>query len=462
MGRRADSRVCVASDSRIRIAPNRLSSRQLSRQPPSAPGSARLRLDSPLPRAGAPGESANRARGSARRRQITRRSDGPPRLSRSRQKSGPDGQNNSPPLRADDGRSQIRPRRLRHRRQGRQGRRNRPRKSPLQIPRPQRLPDSRPGRPRRHHPRPRREDKLPPRIRPRRRPHRIMTAVAQVPESELLDALERHRDFHFRRIPSRRVTGEKSALKSIDEVGFCTGFTAGLGVPCLREAIAGTREPVMPEHIQHDYAIGMTWRIKDSLHERRLVYYGKVIARRPSFIAREMLGAFLRLRIEPGGYRKLYLRGGLSDCGKLVWDALTKGGAAETRVLKLSRGHAQPSRPAVFDRAMAELQEKFLALKVDERADPFSYVWDTMEHRWPDAIAQARKLTRKEAAYVIVAKYFETAAFGSERAISRLLGIDPALVEGAARRLEREGAIARGVRIDGHPGAICLLSAFTP
>ena len=213
--------------------------------------------------------------------------------------------------------------------------------------------------------------------------------------NDILDALERHRDYHFRRVASRRVTGEKSALKFIEEVGFCTGFTAGMGVPCLREAIAGTREPSMPEHIQHDYAIGMTWRIKDSLPQRRAVYYGKVIARRPSFIAREMLGAFLRLRIEPGGYRKLYLRGGLSHCGKLVMDALSKRGAAETRVLKLSSGYAQPSRRAVFDRAMAELQEKFLALKVDERADPFSYVWDTMAHRWPDAIAEARKLTRK-------------------------------------------------------------------
>jgi hypothetical protein len=111
---------------------------------------------------------------------------------------------------------------------------------------------------------------------------------------------------------------------------------------------------------------------------------------------------------------------------------------------------------------MAELQEKFLALKVDERADPFSYVWDTMAHRWPDAIAEARRLTRKEAAYAIVGKYFETAAFGNERTIARLLGIDAALVETAARRLEREGRVARGVRIDGHPGAISLLSGFAP
>ncbi|HYL60197.1 MAG TPA: hypothetical protein VEU51_15105 [Candidatus Acidoferrales bacterium] len=287
-----------------------------------------------------------------------------------------------------------------------------------------------------------------------------MISAAAVSNSALLDALERHRDFHFRRTPSRRVSGEKSALKFIDEVGFCTGFSAGLNVPCLREAIAGTREPVLPEHIQHDYAIGMTWRIKDSLPERRLVYYGKAIAGRPGFIARGLLGAFLRLRVASGGYRKLYARGGLSHCGKLVMDALAKRGAAETRVLKLSSGYAQPSKRATFDRAMKELQEKFLALKVEERADPFSYVWDTMEHRWPDAIAEARTLTPNRAAFAIVKKYFEIAGFGVERAIARILAIDPALVESAARRLEREHTIVRGVRISGHPGPISLLSDF--
>jgi hypothetical protein len=289
-----------------------------------------------------------------------------------------------------------------------------------------------------------------------------MTAAAPVPDSGILDALEQYRDFHFRRIPARRVTGEKSALKFIGEVGFCTGFTAGLGVPCLREAIAGTREPTMPEHIQHDYAIGMTWRIKDALPARRLVYYGKVIAGRPSFIARDLLGAFLRLRVEPGGYRKLYVNGGLSHCGKLVMDTLAKRGAVETRVLKLSSGYAQPSRRAVFDRAMKTLQEKFLALKVDERADPFSYVWDTMEHRWPDAIAEARAITRSQAAYLIVRRIFETSAFSTERTIARIFGIDQVLVESAARSLERERIIKRGVRINGHPGAMSVLSSLMP
>jgi hypothetical protein len=272
-----------------------------------------------------------------------------------------------------------------------------------------------------------------------------------------LAQLEAHRDHHFRRIPKRRVAGEKSALAFINEVGFCTGFSAGLGVPCLREAIAGEREPKIPEHLQHDYAIGMTWGIKDTLPAKRLVYYGKVIGGRPSFIARDMMAAFLRLRIEVGGYSKLYQRGLLGHCAKLVMDTLTKRGASETMALKLASGYSQPKHRAEFDRAMKDLQAKFLALKVEERYQPFTYVWDTMEHRWPDALKESRALTESEAAYRIMRRYFEIAAFGNERAISRILHIEPALVEGAMRKLEREKIIVRAMRIERAPGLHSVL-----
>ncbi len=278
--------------------------------------------------------------------------------------------------------------------------------------------------------------------------------------AETVAALERHRDARFRRVRSRRVSGEQAALRFINEAGFCAAFTCGLGIPCLREAIAGEREPVLPEHLQHDYAIGMTWRIKDSLPAKKLVYYGKVIGGRPGFIALDLLPAFLRLRVEPGGWQRMYRRGQLSLCAKLVMDALSRRGAAETRALKLSSGFAQPSRRAEFDRAMKELQEKFLALKVEEHYEPFTYVWDTMEHRWGSALEQARALDRREAAYAIARRYFEVAGYATEKAASRLLGIDAAAMEAAARRLKREGVIVRGARLDGMIGSYAVLAQF--
>jgi hypothetical protein len=283
--------------------------------------------------------------------------------------------------------------------------------------------------------------------------------VAPVPPP--LDALERHRDHHFRRVRHRRISGERAALSFIEEVGFCAAFTAGMGVPCLREAIEGMREPPVPEHIQHDRAIMMTWNIKDTLPARKLVYYGKVMGGRPGFIARGLLAAFLRLRAEPRGYRALYERGTLSHCAKLVMDSLTRRGAAETKALKLGAGYAQAKMRGEFDRAMKELQEKFLALKVEEHYDPFTYVWDTMEHRWGEALREARTLMRSEAAYRVVRQYFEIAGFGSERAVARLLAIDPALVDGAARRLERERRLRRAMRVEGLIGAHSILGDLT-
>jgi hypothetical protein len=292
-------------------------------------------------------------------------------------------------------------------------------------------------------------------------PGRRLKRAPVAPAPPSLEALERHRDHHFRRLRDRRISGERAALDFIEEVGFCAAFTAGMGVPCLREAIEGKREPPLPEHIQHDRAIMMTWNIKDALPAKKLVYYGKVLGGRPSFIARGLLAPFLRLRAEPRGYRTLYERGMLSHCARRVMDALTRRGAAETRALKLGAGCAEPRMRGEFDRAMKELQEKFLALKVEERYDPFTYVWDTMEHRWGEALREARTLTRGEAAYRIVRRYFESAGFGNERAVARLLAIDPALVEGAARRLARERRLARALRVEGLIGEHSILVGLT-
>jgi hypothetical protein len=46
-----------------------------------------------------------------------------------------------------------------------------------------------------------------------------------------------------------------------------------------------------------------------------------------------------------------------------------------------------------------------------------------------------------------VRRYFEVAAYGNERAIARLLTIEPALIDRALRRLERERAIQCGLRV---------------
>jgi hypothetical protein len=141
-------------------------------------------------------------------------------------------------------------------------------------------------------------------------------------------------------------------------------------------------------------------------------------------------------------------------------DVLTRRGPSETKALKLATGFAQPKMRSEFDRAMKELQEKFLALKVEERYDPFTYVWDTLEHRWAEATRQARHLKPQHAAYHLVRRYYEVAGYGNERAVARLLGLDPVLVEDATRRLEHEQVVCRGIRVVEYRQALTVLTKF--
>ena len=141
-------------------------------------------------------------------------------------------------------------------------------------------------------------------------------------------------------------------------------------------------------------------------------------------------------------------------------DTLSRRGASETKALKLSSGYAQSKQRAAFDRAMKELQEKFLALKVEERYDPFTYVWDTVDNRWREAMREARSLSPREAAYRIMQRYFEIAAYGNERTIARILGIGPAMAEQALQRLERERTITRGRRVPHLRETISILATL--
>jgi DNA-binding MarR family transcriptional regulator len=97
-------------------------------------------------------------------------------------------------------------------------------------------------------------------------------------------------------------------------------------------------------------------------------------------------------------------------------------------------------------------------LKVEERYDPFTYVWDTVAHQWAEAMREARSLTPLAATETILRRYFELAAFGSDRAVIRILGLDPQLAARTAQRLERAGLIRRGQRVDGIRETVSVLT----
>jgi hypothetical protein len=270
--------------------------------------------------------------------------------------------------------------------------------------------------------------------------------------------VEAWRDWTFRRLPLRKVRGEKSALRFVDEVGFCfTLSDFGLPVASLYVAVCGRRHPRWPKHTHHDPEIGLTWELKDRLPAKRLTYYGKLVKGKPTLVSLALLPAFCALVRDgkgSGDYVLDYRQGRMSRAAVAILEAIHDAGPLVTPELRKAVVMRDPDRTADFDRAMAELQRGLWIVKVEEIYDPdFYYRWDLLDNWLPGPVAASLDLARGEAVRRLVAAYLQGAAASQARLVAGLFGLGVAEVESALGSLEKEGRILRERRIKGLPGS---------
>ncbi len=270
--------------------------------------------------------------------------------------------------------------------------------------------------------------------------------------------IERWRDWSFRRQPARRVRGEKSALRFVNEVGFCfTLSDFGLPVPSLYGAVCGRRHPRWPKHTHHDPEIGLTWRLKDSLPAQRLTYYGKLVKGKPTLVSLAAFPAFCALIREgkaSGDYILDYRQGRMTRAAVQILDALNERGAMSTPELRRAVALHAAERTGEFDRTMAELQRGLWIAKVEEVYDPdFYYRWDLLDNWLPDVLGKARDLSRAEAACALITGYLAIAVAAQARFLERLFGLTEPEATAAIATLVHAGKIRPDQRISGIPGA---------
>jgi hypothetical protein len=279
--------------------------------------------------------------------------------------------------------------------------------------------------------------------------------------------LETLRDRNFHRLPHLRVRGEKSALRFIQQVGFCFTFsTFGYDLPCLWVAVAGRRNPRWPKHTHHNPEILLTWNLKDTLPAKRLVYYGRLLKGKPTLISLDIFPAFVALirgGRRSGDYLVDYREGRLSRTALRIMDALMEESPQDTPELRRRTGNEASERTREFERAMTELQRKLWVVKVEEIYEPFfSYRWDLLDHWLPDQIKAGETMSSREAMFTTVAQYVKTVLYSREGMIARLFDLPVAIVEAALEELEGKGAVVRGQRIRGLPGTWILSRSVIP
>lgn len=266
------------------------------------------------------------------------------------------------------------------------------------------------------------------------------------------DQVERYRDRTFHRLKSRRVRGAPSALRFINDVGFCTAFSRHDHLPCLWAAICGERHPRMPVHTHSDYAIGLTWHLKDRLPDRRQVFYARLLCGKPSLISLAFLPYFYCLFGPRGREAGSYA---LSHTEQGILDWLTTHPPQPSSALRRHgdfRGYLNKAR---FEKAMARLQKLLYVVKTETAYDPkFTYFWGLFERVFPKAVRKSRRIEREDAARRIFERYFQVALCARKKdLLSIFSGVDPALMAEALEDLVREQVLLTGVRIRGSTGS---------
>jgi hypothetical protein len=190
----------------------------------------------------------------------------------------------------------------------------------------------------------------------------------------------------WREIAPLPVTGHDEATRFVEELGFATwGPIPKLDFPNVAEAMGENAWSVM-DH---------TWYWKDDVHIDKQLYYAKLFRGQPSFITPEFLPDFIAAlgETERDVFR-LHIDGKLLSEARAIVDWLTDHPGARSAELRKHSGAVGKGATAVFDRALIELQRRFIICKSDlagRGRGLYGYLWDLAERFWPEPFADARR-----------------------------------------------------------------------
>lgn len=266
---------------------------------------------------------------------------------------------------------------------------------------------------------------------------------------EIVAAIQRLREFNYRRTPERRLHTIAQARAFVEEVGFCHFWPIkGVELPNLFHAIAGRVRPVPMEHDDPDGARCWTW--KDDSLGRRWWYYGKLLHRRATLISLEFLPYFYACSENygsPDDYLQEYTEGRLTAEAKAVYEALLRDGPLDTVQLRRAARMSAESAKSRFDRALMELEVGLKVLPVgvaEAGAWRYAFIYDLLPRHFPEIPEQAREISRPEALRALVLRYLKTVVAADVAMIGRVFHVlnwTATELERTLQRLLREGDI---------------------
>jgi hypothetical protein len=270
------------------------------------------------------------------------------------------------------------------------------------------------------------------------------------------DRIRTYRAKTYRLLPGQQLKSPEEAVAFAKERGFIFFWPVnGVEMPSLWTAVAGNR-PVADEHDDPGHR---TWGWKDSLLDKRVWYYAKMLRKKATMIALEVAPYFYALSENYGSpeedYLTLYKQGRLTVESKMLFEALLLKGPMHTIALRKEARLTSRDSESRFNKALTDLQANFQVLPVgiaDAGAWHYSYIYDLTFRFYPDLQEQARFISERQARRKLVELYLISVGAAQVRDINRLFGWTNPDSERALSELENAGAFQGGLEVEGHPG----------
>lgn len=241
-----------------------------------------------------------------------------------------------------------------------------------------------------------------------------------------IERLQAYRAGTYRLRPELRVTTKEQAVDFVDERGFIHFWPVkDVTLPSLWAAVAGDR-PVPDEHDDPGH---ITWRWKDEMLGARQWYYAKVLRKKATFIALDVVPNFYALSENYGepeeDYLVQYREGRMTFEAKTVYEALLKEGPLDALSLRKAARMTSRESDSRFNRALEMLQVDFKLLPIGVAqvgAWNYAFIYDLVHRFHPGLPEQARPIRQAEARRRLAERYLLSVGAAQLRDLTMLFG----------------------------------------
>lgn len=282
-----------------------------------------------------------------------------------------------------------------------------------------------------------------------------------MPKMITRDQLDNYQKVTFRTAPGLQLTSPEEALEFVNQRGFIFFWPVKNTLfPSLWTSVAGSR-PVADEHDDPGH---ITWGWKDSMLDKRVWYYARVLRRKNTLISLEAAKFFYTLSPnygEPEADMLLeYAEGKIPLEVKLIFEALSRNGPLDTLSLRKAAHLTSPESQSPFNRALDLLQAQFRVIPVaisEAGAWKYAFVYDLTHRYYPEIVESARFLTEKQAMEQILNWYFRSLGAANLKQVVSFFRWNADLTQQTLDRLTTSGFLSSEISIEGiNSSAYCL------